>query len=101
MQGWVIVGKIILHEPSGCLRKCPKQESYRPNSVTYSVLIHGLCEAGRFEETFQFKQEIVERGCQPSTRTYSVLVKATCDISTTDKAINMLDEMAGHRGICI
>ncbi|KAL6339488.1 hypothetical protein AAG906_033027 [Vitis piasezkii] len=83
-----------LGEAFRVFEKMSKEESCRPNSVTYSILIHGLCEAGRLEEAFQLKQEMVEKGCQPSTRTYTVLIKAKCDIGMTDKAMNMLDEMA-------
>ncbi|XP_034690458.1 pentatricopeptide repeat-containing protein At3g07290, mitochondrial [Vitis riparia] len=83
-----------LGEAFRVFEKMSKEESCRPNSVTYSILIHGLCEAGRLEEAFQLKQEMVEKGCQPSTRTYTVLIKAKCDIGMTDKAMKMLDEMA-------
>ncbi|CBI35592.3 unnamed protein product, partial [Vitis vinifera] len=83
-----------LGEAFRVFEKMSKEENCRPNSVTYSILIHGLCEAGRLEEAFQLKQEMVEKGCQPSTRTYTVLIKAKCDIGMTDKAMKMLDEMA-------
>lgn len=82
-----------LGEAFRVFEKMSKGENCRPNSVTYSILIHGLCDAGRLEGAFQLKQEMVEKGCQPSTRTYTVLIKAMCDIGMTDKAMNMLDEM--------
>ena len=82
-----------LREAFRVFEKMSQEESCRPNSVTYSILIHGLCEAGRLEQAFQLKQEMIERGCQPSTHTYTVLIKAMCDIGMIDKAMNMLDEM--------
>ncbi|KAA8543542.1 hypothetical protein F0562_021712 [Nyssa sinensis] len=89
----------------GCCRLGDLQEAFRvfeimskedgcnPNSVTYSILIHGLCEAGRLDEAFQLKEEMSEKGCQPSTRTYTILIKAICDAGFIDKALGLLDEM--------
>ncbi|GMI73489.1 hypothetical protein like AT3G07290 [Hibiscus trionum] len=59
----------VMSEPDGC----------GANSVTYSILIHGLCEIGRVEEAFDLKEGMKEKGFEPSTRTYSVLIKALCD----------------------
>ncbi|KAK2971429.1 hypothetical protein RJ640_025379 [Escallonia rubra] len=70
-----------------------EEEGCGANSVTYSILIHGLCEAGRLGEACRLKEEMSEKGCQPSTRTYTVLIKAICDIGLTDKALVLLDEM--------
>lgn len=63
------------------------------NEVTFTILIHGLCEAGKLTEAFALKEKMVLNGCQPSTRTYTVLIKAICDSESTDKAIYLLDEM--------
>ncbi|KAK8573298.1 hypothetical protein V6N13_100100 [Hibiscus sabdariffa] len=66
-----------------------------PNSVTYSVLIHGLCEIGRVEEAFGLKEGMKEKGFQPSTRTYTVLIKALCDDGLSGKALDLVNEMIG------
>ncbi|XP_059626248.1 pentatricopeptide repeat-containing protein At3g07290, mitochondrial [Cornus florida] len=71
-----------------------KRDVCSPNSVTYSILIHCLCEAGKLEEAFRLMEEMKEKGCQPSTRTYTVLIKAVCDAGLMDKAIGLFDEMA-------
>ncbi|KAE8659317.1 Pentatricopeptide repeat-containing protein [Hibiscus syriacus] len=65
------------------------------NSVTYSILIHGLCENGRVEEAFALKEGMSQKGCQPSTRTYTVLVKALCDDGSIGKALDLVSEMIG------
>ncbi|KAL9290627.1 Pentatricopeptide repeat-containing protein mitochondrial [Arabidopsis thaliana] len=70
-----------------------KEVTCAPNSVSYSILIHGLCEVGRLEEAFGLKDQMGEKGCQPSTRTYTVLIKALCDRGLIDKAFNLFDEM--------
>ncbi|KAJ0051605.1 hypothetical protein Pint_01489 [Pistacia integerrima] len=64
-----------------------REDVCRPNSVTFSTLIHGLCEVGRLEEAFSLREEMCEKGCQPSTQTYAVLIKALCDFALTDKAL--------------
>ncbi|KAL8026870.1 hypothetical protein ABFX02_14G057800 [Erythranthe guttata] len=63
------------------------------NSATYSILMHGLCEARRLDEALKLKEEMCVKGCNPSTRTYTVLIKATCDKGLIDKALILLDEM--------
>ncbi|CAH8356455.1 unnamed protein product [Eruca vesicaria subsp. sativa] len=70
-----------------------REEGSAPNSVTYSVLIHGLCEVGRIDEAFGFKDQMSEKGCEPSTRTYTVLIKALCDKGLVEKGFGLFDEM--------
>ncbi|EOA31849.1 hypothetical protein CARUB_v10015076mg [Capsella rubella] len=67
-----------------------------PNSVSYSILIHGMCEVGRLEEAFGLKDQMGEKGCHPSTRTYTVLIKALCDRGLIDGAFSMFDEMTAR-----
>ncbi|KAG2318174.1 hypothetical protein Bca52824_021296 [Brassica carinata] len=76
-----------------------REEASKPNSVTYSNLIHGLCEVGRLDEAFGFKERMGENGCQPSTRTYTVLIKALCDKGLVGKGFSLFDEMIG-KGCC-
>ncbi|XP_021907171.1 pentatricopeptide repeat-containing protein At3g07290, mitochondrial [Carica papaya] len=73
--------------------KMSKEDGCLPNSVTWTILIHGLCEMGRLDEAFDLKEKMSERGCQQSTRTYTVLIKALCDNGWIDKALCLLDEM--------
>ncbi|CAN7113230.1 unnamed protein product [Brassica rapa subsp. narinosa] len=70
-----------------------REEVSEPNSVTYSNLIHGLCEVGRLNEAFVFKEQMGEKGCEPSTRTYTVLIKALCDEGLVEKGFILFDEM--------
>ncbi|KAL6576765.1 hypothetical protein OROMI_011041 [Orobanche minor] len=63
------------------------------NSVTYSIVVHGLCEAGKLDEACKLKEEMIEKGCQPSTRTYTILIKAVSDRGLIDQAFTLLDEM--------
>ncbi|VFQ69713.1 unnamed protein product [Cuscuta campestris] len=65
----------------------------KANSVTYSILVHGLCKAGRTDDAFQLKEKMSKKGCKPSTHTYTVLIKAVCDRGLTNKAFLLLDEM--------
>ncbi|XP_076891036.1 uncharacterized protein LOC143542305 [Bidens hawaiensis] len=66
------------------------------NEVTFTVLIHGLCEAGKVTEAYELKERMGVKGCRPTTRTYTVLIKAVCDMGLTDKAMCLLDEMVDN-----
>ncbi|XP_048616821.1 pentatricopeptide repeat-containing protein At3g07290, mitochondrial-like [Brassica napus] len=70
-----------------------REEVSEPNSVTYSNLIHGLCEVGRLNEAFVFKEQMGKKGCEPSTRTNTVLIKALCDEGLVEKGFTLFDEM--------
>ncbi|KAH6814412.1 hypothetical protein C2S51_023430 [Perilla frutescens var. frutescens] len=63
------------------------------NSVTYAILVHGLCEVGRLDEAFRLKEEMSKNGYKPSTHTYTVLIKAMCDKGLMNRAFDLLDEM--------
>ncbi|KAK6238837.1 hypothetical protein QUC31_004306 [Theobroma cacao] len=76
-----------------------KRDGCGANSVTYSILIHGLCEVGRVEEAFSLKEGMKEKGCQPSTRTYTVLVKALCDNGLIGKAFDLIFELMNSLGV--
>ncbi|TQD87866.1 hypothetical protein C1H46_026569 [Malus baccata] len=82
-----------LQEASRVFDIMSKSHGCEPNSVTYSILVHGYCEIDKLDEAFRLKEEMSEKGCQPSTRTFTVLIKALCDIGSTDKALGLLDEM--------
>ncbi|XVE72705.1 hypothetical protein DITRI_Ditri11bG0060600 [Diplodiscus trichospermus] len=85
--------KIDLCQAFRVLDVMSKSDGCGANSVTYSILIHGLCESGRVEEAFALKERMKEKGCQPSTRTYTVLVKALCDDRLIGKALDLVEEM--------
>ncbi|RID75855.1 hypothetical protein BRARA_B02872 [Brassica rapa] len=55
----------------------------RPNMVTYSTLITGLCKEGKiqgeFQKTVQLVNKIVADGCIPNKGTWKVLVGHTLD----------------------
>ncbi|XP_048429627.1 pentatricopeptide repeat-containing protein At3g07290, mitochondrial isoform X2 [Pyrus x bretschneideri] len=82
-----------LQEASRVFDIMSKSHGCEPNSVTYSILVHGYCEIDKLDEAFRLKEEMSEKGCLPSSRTFTVLIKALCDIGSTDKALGLLDEM--------
>ncbi|KAL3850434.1 hypothetical protein ACJIZ3_012316 [Penstemon smallii] len=72
-----------------------KEDGCGVNSVTFSILIHGLCEVGRLDEACKSKENMSVKGFQPSVRTYTILIKAMCDNGLVNKACSLFDEMIG------
>ncbi|KAL8526013.1 hypothetical protein ACS0TY_015291 [Phlomoides rotata] len=70
-----------------------EQDSCGVNSVTYTILVHGLCEAGKLDVALKLKEEMREKGYRLSTRTYTVLIKAMSDQGLIDQAFGSLNEM--------
>ncbi|KAJ0112700.1 hypothetical protein Patl1_01532 [Pistacia atlantica] len=86
-----------------------KEDGCRPNSVTFSTLIHGLCEVGRLEEAFSLKEEMSEKGCQPTMHllhrvvdnglfpdkvAYNILVDGFCREGQLDMALKIFNSMS-------
>ncbi|KAJ0052903.1 hypothetical protein Pint_01492 [Pistacia integerrima] len=85
-----------------------KEDGCRPNSVTFSTLIHGLCEVGRLEEAFSLKEEIKENklkeeyamfgkilkyGVVPSVVTYTILIDGLSRAGEFSLALNTIKMM--------
>ncbi|XP_068663014.1 pentatricopeptide repeat-containing protein At1g09900-like [Aristolochia californica] len=51
----------------------------QPNSVTYSCLIHGLCNVGTVDEALELIKEMVEKGLGPMISTYTLPLTSLCE----------------------
>ncbi|XP_057780208.1 pentatricopeptide repeat-containing protein At3g07290, mitochondrial-like [Salvia miltiorrhiza] len=75
------------------------------NSVTYTILVHGLCEEGRLDEltcdrglmdrAFGLLDEMMREGCKPNVYTYTVLVDTLCREGRVQEANGMFRKMLG------
>ncbi|KAJ4827190.1 hypothetical protein Tsubulata_016775 [Turnera subulata] len=64
-----------------------RNAGYKPDNITYSQLVFGLCKAGRLEEACKVLDEMEANGCIPDIKTWTILIKGHCDANEVDKAL--------------
>ncbi|PWA62676.1 pentatricopeptide repeat protein [Artemisia annua] len=69
------------------------QKGISPDVITYSSLIDGLCNLGRWEEASKMLQEMLDVGISLDVQTFSILVDALCKEGKVEAAENVIDIM--------
>lgn len=64
-----------------------------PTVVTYSILIHGLCNKRDLEKANDLFQEMEERGCAPNVVTYNTLMRGFFLNNELPKVVELLHKM--------
>lgn len=65
----------------------------RPDPITYSTVISGLCRVGRIEEARGVLDKMEEDKCPPTVRCYTSIVLGYCNEGRIDKAKSLIEEM--------
>ncbi|XP_029128896.1 pentatricopeptide repeat-containing protein At2g06000 [Cajanus cajan] len=62
-------------------------------TVTFNILIQGLCTAGEVDEAFELLSDMRSFGCSPDIVTYNTLLHGLCRIDQVDRARGLLREV--------
>ena len=62
------------------------------NVVTYSTIVHGLCNTGQMEDTTGFFNEMLNKGLSPNVVSYTI-IHGYCKCDMMKDAQIMLKEM--------
>ncbi|CAD5334096.1 unnamed protein product [Arabidopsis thaliana] len=65
----------------------------RPNMVTYTTLITGLCKEQKIQEAVELLDRMNLQGLKPDAGLYGKVISGFCAISKFREAANFLDEM--------
>ncbi|CAH2062634.1 unnamed protein product [Thlaspi arvense] len=68
-------------------------ERHKPNVITYSTLIHGLCKEGRLREALEIFDRMKLQGLKPDAGLYWKIISGFCNVQKFQEAANFLDEM--------
>ncbi|XP_068657968.1 pentatricopeptide repeat-containing protein At3g07290, mitochondrial-like [Aristolochia californica] len=71
----------------------------QPNSVTYSCLIHGLCNVGTIDEALDLIKEMVAKGLGPTASTYTLPLTSLCEAGRLTEACDLFIDMR-KRCVC-
>ncbi|KAJ6405107.1 hypothetical protein OIU84_013142 [Salix udensis] len=70
-----------------------------PNLITYSTLMDGLCQRGRFgriDEAMVLLEEMKETKCKADVVTVNVLLRGFCGEGRTEEALGMLNRLSSE-----
>ncbi|KAF3336914.1 pentatricopeptide repeat-containing protein [Carex littledalei] len=65
----------------------------KPDVVTYSTLITGLCQVGRVSEAFGVLDVMLNEGCVPNAHTYTPILHAYCTAGQIEEAERLVSTM--------
>ncbi|RXH76363.1 hypothetical protein DVH24_019251 [Malus domestica] len=65
------------------------KEGISPNSVSYTILINGMCQDGKVAEACGIFGQILKCGSVPSVLTYSSLIDGMCRIGNVKDAFQL------------
>ncbi|KAH7864090.1 hypothetical protein Vadar_025612 [Vaccinium darrowii] len=75
------------------LFKCSSKMGFRPNSISYNIMIKGWLERGEWEQACRVFDEMLERGVEPTVVTHNCLIGYLCKKGDLDGAKGVLDDM--------
>ncbi|KAL8138209.1 hypothetical protein V2J09_004210 [Rumex salicifolius] len=68
-------------------------EGITPNIVTYTVLVHGLCEQGDVDTANELLHEVCTRGLELNVYTYNALLHGLCKVGNMVQAEMLVEDM--------
>ncbi|XP_028084935.1 putative pentatricopeptide repeat-containing protein At1g12700, mitochondrial [Camellia sinensis] len=74
------------------------QQDVALDVITYSTLIHGLCNLGRWEEAKRMLRDIIDKNVFPDVLTFTTLIDALCKEGMA-KEIEVVLEVMVQRGV--
>nr|TKR99279.1 hypothetical protein D5086_0000196680 [Populus alba] len=81
------------------VKEMKKSSISYPNLITYSTLMNGLCESGRFgriDEAMALLEEMKETKCKADIVTVNVLLRGFCGEGRTEEALGMLNRLSSE-----
>ncbi|GMN24370.1 hypothetical protein TIFTF001_000526 [Ficus carica] len=66
---------------------------FRPNSISFNIIIKGWLRKGDWEEASKVFDEMLERNVQPSVVTYNSLIGYLCKKGELDKSKDLIEDM--------
>uniref|UniRef100_A0A1J3DLQ8 Pentatricopeptide repeat-containing protein n=1 Tax=Noccaea caerulescens TaxID=107243 RepID=A0A1J3DLQ8_NOCCA len=70
-----------------------KRDGLVEESVTFMILIKGLCKAGRLEEMFEILKKMRENFCRPDVFAYTSMIRTLVSEGNVDAGLRVWDEM--------
>ncbi|ONK72367.1 uncharacterized protein A4U43_C04F18680 [Asparagus officinalis] len=65
----------------------------RPNAVTYSMYLRGLCKIGKAESAWEFLKDLQHKGLEYDNYCCNAVILGFCRKGELNKALTVLDEM--------
>lgn len=72
------------------------KDTYRPNEITYSILIHGWCEANKLSKALETLEGMIQEGIQPTLGAYTSLIETLCAANLVEIANKLFSYMKNN-----
>ncbi|KAI5438298.1 hypothetical protein KIW84_024147 [Lathyrus oleraceus] len=92
-SGSIIHGLLQKGKLEEALTKEMLELGYEPNVVTYSALIHGYMNMGRFNEAWNLFYRMKFKGPFPDFKTYSMFLSCLCKVGRSEEAMELISYM--------
>lgn len=69
------------------------KEGRAPDVITYTIMIDGMCKAGKFDNAVGFWREMVGKGLRPDNKACCSLVIGLCEGGNVDLAYELVVEV--------
>lgn len=69
------------------------RQGCEPNAVSYSTLIHGLCEGGRLDEGMMAWRNMLAKGCSTDVVAYGAMIRGLCLGGRLDDGVRLFNDM--------
>jgi pentatricopeptide repeat protein len=66
---------------------------YNLDVYTYTIMIHGFCNKGLFDEALTMLSKMEDNSCMPNAATYEIMIRSLFDKDENDMAEKLLCEM--------
>ncbi|GAB2269890.1 hypothetical protein Dimus_004809 [Dionaea muscipula] len=79
------------------------RKGYVANSITYNLLIRGLCHVGEMQRAVEFMARMEkDEECElPNVQTYNLLIRYYCDEGELEKGVDVFEKMMRSRRPCL
>lgn len=74
-----------------------RNEGLVEESITYMILIKGLCKEGRMDEVFQLLNQMREKLCKPDVFAYTAMVRVLVAEGNLDGCLRVWEEMLNDK----
>ena len=65
------------------------QEGEEPGTLTYNVVVNGLCKEDRVDDALRVVEMMAKKGKKPDVVTYNTLLKGLCGAAKIDEAMEL------------
>ncbi|KAL2957945.1 hypothetical protein AAZX31_18G179600 [Glycine max] len=85
----VVTYSCLMQEDEAKVLDLMVQEGEEPGTLTYNVVVNGLCKEDRVDDALRVVEMMAKKGKKPDVVTYNTLLKGLCGAAKIDEAMEL------------